>query len=69
MTATAGLLMENATFCVNIFVEDENDHKPNFTQSTYNIDVLDSTPPGTSIMAVYATDKDAGTKIRHIFID
>lgn len=67
VTATAGILKENATFCVNLFVDDVNDHKPNFTQSTYNIDVMDSTPVGTSIMAVYATDKDAGINLSFYF--
>ena len=60
VTAASGILKENATFCVNVFIEDENDHRPNFTQPIYNIDVLDSTPVTTSVMAVYATDRDTG---------
>ncbi|XP_066917747.1 protocadherin Fat 1-like [Clytia hemisphaerica] len=64
VTAAAGLKKENATFCVNVFVEDANDHKPNFTQNVYKIEVLDSTPVGSSVMAVYATDKDTGSNAR-----
>ena len=49
------------TFCVIVVVEDVNDHKPNFTKPLYVNKVVDSTPVGTRIMAVYATDADAGS--------
>ena len=51
------------TFCVIVVVEDVNDHKPNFTKPLYINKVVDSTPVGTRIMAVYATDADAGSFI------
>lgn len=60
MTVVAGSEKENATYCVKIVIEDMNDHAPNFTEALYTVSVLDSTSVGSSIMAVYATDKDSG---------
>lgn len=63
ITVVGGQSQENATYCVNVFIEDTNDHQPNFTQSVYQHDVFDSTPVGSFIMAAYATDKDTGMMI------
>ena len=51
------------SFCVVVVIEDANDNKPNFTQRVYEQNVLDSVPLNTRIMAVYATDNDAGMQL------
>ena len=67
ITVVGGLSQENATYCVNVFIEDANDHRPNFTQSIYKVNVVDSTPVGTYFMAAYATDKDIGMFCSNLF--
>jgi hypothetical protein len=46
---------------VEITVDDENDHNPEFQPSNhYNATVLENSPTGTLVMRVVATDLDAG---------
>lgn len=63
ITIAAGTRKENTTYCVKVKIEDQNDNAPNFTQSVYEANVLDSVPIGTSVVAVYATDDDEGNTI------
>ena len=60
LTVVAGKKSENTSFCVRVIIEDTNDHKPNFTEAVYQLNLLDSTSVGSSVMAVYAMDDDIG---------
>ncbi|XP_077984698.1 protein dachsous-like [Glandiceps talaboti] len=51
----------NATMDLQVTVEDENDNKPEFTQSSYETDIDELTPSHTSVITVNATDLDSGT--------
>uniref|UniRef100_A0A673CIP0 Cadherin-related family member 1 n=1 Tax=Sphaeramia orbicularis TaxID=375764 RepID=A0A673CIP0_9TELE len=46
---------------VTIFVMDANDEKPEFQNMPAIIDVLETTPPGSSIYKVEAVDRDTGS--------
>ena len=46
---------------VYVYVDDVNDNSPTFSQATYTTRVNANTSPGTGIIAVVATDADAGT--------
>ena len=48
----------NVTFCVDIQVLDGNFNSPIFSQSHYNTTLLESTPVGTVLLNVSATDGD-----------
>ena len=48
----------NATFCFNIQVLDGNFYSPVFSQSQYNVTVLESSTNGTLVLNVFATDTD-----------
>ena len=43
-----------------IVVGDSNDHAPKFERATYKASLEESSEPGTSVLAVRATDKDDG---------
>ena len=42
-----------------ILVEDANDNSPVFTQSTYSLSIPESTPVGSSLLQLEATDQDS----------
>ncbi|XP_028272009.1 protocadherin alpha-8-like [Parambassis ranga] len=46
---------------VSITVLDINDNRPSFSQDTYQIDIFENTPVGTTIATVTAVDPDEGT--------
>ena len=46
---------------LNITVGDVNDHKPVFSNSSYSANTLENSPMGTTILQVFATDKDIGS--------
>ena len=50
----------SANTTVQIRITDQNDNSPVFLESAYSIDVLESTPIGTPIFTVAATDADSG---------
>ncbi|CAG6017760.1 unnamed protein product, partial [Menidia menidia] len=56
-----------------VFIEliNENDNRPIFSRPLYNISLPESTPPGTSLLRILATDGDAGTFgiVRYYFSD
>ncbi|KAK3099863.1 hypothetical protein FSP39_010873 [Pinctada imbricata] len=52
---------------VDIKVLDVNDNKPIFSKSVYNKTVSEDTQPGTTILRVNATDKDAGENGRVMY--
>uniref|UniRef100_A0A3Q3MS59 Cadherin-23 n=1 Tax=Mastacembelus armatus TaxID=205130 RepID=A0A3Q3MS59_9TELE len=56
-----------------VFIEliNENDNRPIFSRPLYNISLPENTPPGTSLLRILATDKDAGTfgVVRYYFSD
>ncbi|XP_019311695.1 protocadherin-16 [Panthera pardus] len=45
---------------LTVFVEDVNDNAPAFSQSLYQVTLLEHTPPGSAILSVSATDQDSG---------
>ncbi|XP_018408005.1 PREDICTED: cadherin EGF LAG seven-pass G-type receptor 1 [Nanorana parkeri] len=51
---------KSATATVYIFVEDENDNYPQFTEKRYVVQVPENVNPNTKILQVQATDKDKG---------
>ncbi|XP_077053022.1 cadherin-23 isoform X1 [Siphateles boraxobius] len=65
-------LAEHVGFA-RVFIDliNENDNRPIFSQALYNISLLESTAPGTSLLQIKATDKDIGTfgVVRYYFSD
>ncbi|XP_016072740.1 PREDICTED: protocadherin-16 [Miniopterus natalensis] len=45
---------------LTVLVEDVNDNAPVFSQSLYQVTLLEHTPPGSAILSVAATDRDSG---------
>ena len=45
---------------ITIAVEDANDHIPQFNQNIYEVDVVENSPNGSSVVTVEATDSDYG---------
>uniref|UniRef100_A0A2K6ARP0 Protocadherin-16 n=1 Tax=Macaca nemestrina TaxID=9545 RepID=A0A2K6ARP0_MACNE len=45
---------------LTVLVEDVNDNAPAFSQSLYQVMLLEHTPPGSAILSVSATDRDSG---------
>ncbi|ELR48045.1 Protocadherin-16 [Bos mutus] len=45
---------------LTVFVEDVNDNSPAFSQTLYQVMLLEHTPPGSAILSVSATDRDSG---------
>ncbi|GAB1292503.1 Protocadherin-16 [Apodemus speciosus] len=45
---------------LTVLVEDVNDNVPTFSQSLYQVMMLEHTPPGSAILSVSATDRDSG---------
>ncbi|XP_045469521.1 fat-like cadherin-related tumor suppressor homolog isoform X5 [Harmonia axyridis] len=48
---------------LNVSVIDINDHRPEFSESLYQVDISEAVPPTTEILKLKATDKDAGSKL------
>ncbi|XP_016363179.1 protocadherin Fat 4-like [Sinocyclocheilus anshuiensis] len=46
---------------LTVLIEDENDHNPEFTQSSYSLSVYEDVPRGTSLLRVNASDQDIGS--------
>ncbi|XP_049336962.1 cadherin-23 isoform X2 [Astyanax mexicanus] len=65
-------LSEHVGFA-RVFIDliNENDNRPVFSQSLYNISLPESTPAGTSLLRIQATDNDIGTfgVVRYFFSD
>ncbi|XP_030626789.1 cadherin-23 [Chanos chanos] len=63
-------LSEHVGFA-RVFIEliNENDNRPVFSQTLYNISLPESTTPGTSLVRIQATDNDIGTfgVVRYFF--
>ncbi|XP_061188650.1 protocadherin-9-like [Saccostrea echinata] len=51
---------------VEIQIDDVNDHAPRFLENRININVPESTPTGTIITTVTATDRDSTEKYRNV---
>ncbi len=56
----AGAPVLTGTGTVIVFVEDVNDHTPEFSQSRYRTDVIENGPVGVPVIKVSAFDNDAG---------
>lgn len=50
----------HASRTINLMVTDINDNAPEFEKSEYNANVMEVSDPGTSIIQVFANDKDEG---------
>ena len=48
------------TLTVSINVLDVNDNNPKFERTTYDVNIPENLPPGTSLVTVQATDEDTG---------
>lgn len=57
--ATDGQLSSNATFQLTVFISDRNIYAPRFDSHEYRINVSESTPSGSSILRLTATDQDS----------
>ncbi|XP_063302853.1 cadherin EGF LAG seven-pass G-type receptor 1 isoform X3 [Pelobates fuscus] len=51
---------KSATATVYIYVEDENDNYPQFTEKRYVVQVPENISPNTQVLQVQATDRDKG---------
>ncbi|XP_045202941.2 protein dachsous-like [Mercenaria mercenaria] len=49
---------------LDIYVVDENDHAPEFSQQSYQVSVEELTPPDRRVVQVNATDADSGENAR-----
>ena len=52
--------MLTGTGTVVIFVEDVNDHGPEFSQTSYKAQVVENAAPGTDVVQLSASDNDVG---------
>lgn len=50
----------HASRTINLRVTDINDNAPEFQQEVYHANVMEVSDPGTSVIQVFATDKDEG---------
>lgn len=50
----------HASRSINLLVTDVNDNTPEFEQDVYEANVMEVSDPGTSVIQVFATDKDEG---------
>ncbi|XP_060904178.1 protocadherin gamma-A11-like [Labrus mixtus] len=55
-----GKPQRSGTLNVSIIVLDSNDNRPMFSQDTYQIEIYENTPVGTSVTRVQAVDPDEG---------
>ncbi|XP_054482982.1 protocadherin alpha-3-like [Anoplopoma fimbria] len=56
-----GKPQRSGTLNVSIIVLDSNDNRPIFNPDTYNIEIYENVPVGTTVTKVNATDPDEGT--------
>ncbi|XP_027133972.1 protocadherin alpha-8 isoform X36 [Larimichthys crocea] len=56
-----GKPQRSGTLNVSIIVLDSNDNRPVFSQDTYQIEIYENVPVGTTVTNVNATDADEGT--------
>lgn len=56
-----------STCQISISVADQNDNDPEFTQTFYRVSIPESTPKGTDITVLTATDIDSGTNSELVF--
>ena len=61
----------SANVTVRIYITDQNDNNPVFSQPAYTITIPESTAIGTSVFTVAATDDDLGPngEVRHYSLD
>jgi len=67
LTLTAvdgGLPQHSATMAVDVVVLDANDHAPTFVRSSYEVDIREDAPLGTTVVRVSAADADVGDNAR-----
>ncbi|KAL3276606.1 hypothetical protein HHI36_011978 [Cryptolaemus montrouzieri] len=48
---------------LNVSVIDINDHRPQFSENLYKVDISEAVPPNTEILRLKATDKDTGSRL------
>lgn len=48
---------------LNVTVIDINDHRPEFSQQLYRVEISESVPVGTEILRLQAVDKDSDGKV------
>lgn len=48
---------------MNVTVIDINDHRPEFSQSVYHVEISEAVAVGTEILKLEATDRDAEGKL------
>lgn len=69
LIVTARISSLSSSTNVTVLITDANEHSPKFDASTYSTNLLTSTPVGTSILSVRATDADSGTNAEiHYYI-
>ncbi|XP_026214171.2 protocadherin Fat 4-like [Anabas testudineus] len=56
-----GKPQRSGTLNVSIIVLDSNDNRPIFSQDTYQIEIYENSPVGTTVLRVTAVDPDEGT--------
>ena len=56
-----------STCQINISVADQNDNDPEFSRAFYRVSIPESTPTGTDIIVLVATDIDSGTNSELVF--
>uniref|UniRef100_A0A087X3Y7 Cadherin domain-containing protein n=1 Tax=Poecilia formosa TaxID=48698 RepID=A0A087X3Y7_POEFO len=51
----------SGTLNISITVLDSNDNRPKFSRETYEVEIQENIPVGTSVLRINATDSDEGT--------
>ncbi|XP_066592660.1 fat-like cadherin-related tumor suppressor homolog isoform X2 [Prorops nasuta] len=59
--ATDGI--HKATMSLFVKVIDINDHRPEFTEESYHVDISENVPKGEKILQLHATDEDEDKKV------
>ena len=52
---------------VSVRVTDVNDNQPQFSQSSYSVQLVETTPVGTTILEIAASDEDSGSNALLVF--
>jgi len=60
VAADGGSPARTGSVLVDVVVTDVNDNAPRFTRDSYGVDVLENSPPSSSLLSVSATDPDLG---------
>lgn len=55
-----GQPFKSGSVTVDVVVTDVNDHRPEFDRPSYEIDVVENSPPKRALLTVKATDADSG---------